>query len=416
MREEEGLTTKTIKKYAIGILAAIALIWLLFHIGKMYENVEAGEIVVIQDPVDGELHVYKQPGLYYQNFGKATHYKKSYQYWFSKTKEDGDSVDHSIKVRFNDGGHANLGGSVRIDMPSDDAQIISLHTKYGSQDAIENNLIGQTIQKAVYMTGPMMSSAESYAAKRNDLISYVEDQAINGVYKTIVVGARIKDPIDTAVEKTISIVQIKLGDHGEPMRQEVSPILSVGIKLYNLSINSIDYDPIVEAQIATQQKATMSVQTAIATAKKAEQDAFTVEQQGKANAATAKWDQEAIKAKLVTEAEQKRDVAKLEADAEEQNKRANILKGQGEAEYKKLVTQANNNVELRLKAWTEVNLAYAAAMANSWWVPQFQTGAAGSQGAPNELINLMMSNTAKQLSLDMYNTQPASPNAYPKKK
>lgn len=34
------------------------------------------------------------------------------------------------------------------------------------------------------MTGPLMSSKESYAEKRTNLIRFIEDQISNGVYKT----------------------------------------------------------------------------------------------------------------------------------------------------------------------------------------------------------------------------------------
>ncbi len=83
--------------------------------------------------------------------------------------------------------------------------------------------------------------------------------------------------------------------------------------LSNLSINSIDYDSSVEGQIKSQQSLTMQVQTAMANAKKAEQDAITTEQQGKADAAKAKWDQEVLKAKAVTAAQQQKEVAALNA-------------------------------------------------------------------------------------------------------
>lgn len=392
---------KTIMKIASVV---VAIILLLSFSGKIVEEVDAGEIVVIQS-VLGNLKVVTTPGPAAQWFGTATHYKKSFLMSFSKDSSEGEIHDQSIKVRFNDGGHANISGSVRIDMPLDEANILSLHTKYGSQEAIENSLVKQIITKSVYMTGPMMSSKESYAEKRNDLISFVEDQAIRGVYKTTVENIKIKDPMDTTVERTVGIVKIRMDEKGNPLRQEESPITQFNLKLYNLSINSVDYDNMVEKQIQTQQQATMQVQTAIAQAKQAEQQAYTAAKQGEAKAAEAKWAQEAIKASAVTEAEKIRDVAKLTADAEEQNKRANILKGQGEAEYKRLVTQANNNIELRINAWKEVNLAYAGAMENSNWVPTYVSGGGYGGGSSNtagmQLIDLMLAKTAKDLDLNM---------------
>ena len=57
----------------------------------------------------------------------------------------------------------------------------------------------------------------------------------------------------------------------------------------------------------------MAVQQAIVNSKKAEQDTLTVEQQGKAEAAKAKWAQEVEKATAVTSAEKDKEVAVTQA-------------------------------------------------------------------------------------------------------
>ncbi len=395
-------------KKIIGIVVGVILLILgISFAGRLNEEVDAGEIVVIQDPIDGDLHIYNQPGLYWQNFGKATHYKKSTQFWFTKADpKDQESVDQSIKIRFNDGGHATISGSVRVDLPTDDKSIIELHTRYGSQEAIEQQLVKPVIQKSVYMTGPLMSSKESYAEKRNDLISYIDDQAGRGVYKTRQKETRGIDPL-TGQEKTVMIVEIEK-DTAKNMflRQQESPIEDYKLTLSNLSINSVDYDATVDKQIAAQQNATMQVQTAIAKAKEAEQQAITVEQQGKADAAKAKWEQEVIKAKAVTEAQQQLEVARLNTQAAEQYKRTQILEGEGDAERKKLSMVANGALEQKLEAWVAVNQAYAEAMKESIWVPTYVMGGGYGGGGSNssgasDLIQMMMAKTAKDITLDM---------------
>lgn len=304
----------SIKKITLIALSVIGLILLISYSGRMFEEVEAGEVCVIQHPVSGELDVITTPGTYAQYLGKATHYKRRTQIWFSKMNVQGDTSDQSIKIRFNDGGHAQLSGSVSMELPLDTKSIITLHTSYGSQEAIEHDLVTTVIEKAVFMSGPLMSSKESYAEKRNDLIGYIEDQASHGVYKTT---QRDEKSIDafTNAEKVITVVQIEKDGKGGFSRVEKSPIQRYGVILSNLSINGVDYDKSVEAQIRSQQQLTMQVQTSIANAKKSEQDALTAEQKGKADAASAKWAQEVIKAKLVTEAQQQKEVAVLEAQA-----------------------------------------------------------------------------------------------------
>ena len=76
----------------------------------------------------------------------------------------------------------------------------------------------RVIDKAIYMSGPLMSSKESYAEKRNALITYVEDQITHGVYQTRQHDVKTTDPI-TGVEKTITAVEIVADDKGMPRRQ-----------------------------------------------------------------------------------------------------------------------------------------------------------------------------------------------------
>ena len=298
------------KKILLIGLAFLFLIFIFFS-GRLIENVDNSEIVIIQSVFNGRVTVHTSPGPVLQGFGISTHYKKSNQFWFSKKTDEGQVEDQSIKIRFNDGGHGNISGSVRWYMPTDEKAILKLHTDFGSQKAIEQQLIRQVVTKAVYMTGPLMSSKESSAEKRNDLLSFIEDQSISGVYRTKQEEVKVHDDLMNT-DKTITVVKI-VQQNNLPMRQEISAIKSYNISLQGLSLNAIDYDEEVEKQIKVQQQAYMQVQTAIANSKKAEQDAITTELQGKAAAAKAKWEQEVIKAQAITQAEQQKEVAALES-------------------------------------------------------------------------------------------------------
>lgn len=395
-----------IGKVITGVIGAILVAVLLIFSGKIFENVGADEIVVIQDPIDGELHWYTTPGIKYQNFGKSTHYPKSFQYWFSEKTDQGEDGNQSIKIRFNDGGHAMISGSVRCDLPLDDQHLTLIHMKYGSADALEHEMIRTVYEKAVYMSGPLMSSKESYAEKRNELINFIEDQAGLGVYKTQSREDKGIDPM-TGVQKTITVVELVRDSSakGGIARQEDSPLATFGIHTYNLSINSIKYDENVEAQITTQQKAIMQVQTAIAEAKQAEQKAITAEKEGQAEAAKAKWEQEVIKAKVVTEAEQNKEVAKLDKEAAVFKKEEQILLGQGEAERKRLVMNADGALERKLETYERVMGRYSEAIGKQKWVPEVEFNNAGNgqkqSNAAQDLLQMFSVKTAKDLSLDL---------------
>ena len=394
------------------VLACVALL------GKVFEYVGAGDICVMQYP-SGTLKVFATPGWKFQWFGDVKHYKKSFQFWFAAKdakvaapKDGGDS--EAIKCRFNEGGHADISGSCRVDLPQDQEAMLVIHTKYGSQEAVEHELVRTSLERAVYMSGPLMSSQESSAEKRPLLLTYVEDQAASGVYSTTVKDVKMDDPI-TGEKKTVSVVEIKMDDKGVPFRGEASPLQQFKIKLYGLSINRVDYDPTVEKQIAQQQQAKMSVQIAIANSKRAEQDALTAVKEGEANAAKAKWLQEVEKATEVTKAEKEAAVAKINAErdvmvaelalkAAEQTKMKDIALGEGESTRMKLVMQANGALEMKLKTYEAVNAMYATALGNfkGSLVPAVMMGGAGNATGNSAMsfIDLLTAKAAKDLSLD----------------
>lgn len=376
-----NITSRKVLLFGLGVLA---IIFMLFS-GKMVENVDNSEIVIIQSAFTGKVSIYTTPGPVMQSFGTATHYKKSHQFWFSK-KEDGNEVDEdqSIKIRFNDGGHGQISGSVRWYMPTDEKAILKVHTDFGSQEAVEQQLVRQVVTKSVYMTGPLMSSKESSAEKRNDLLSYIEDQCINGVYRTRQEEVKIHDELMNT-DKTVTVVKI-MELNNVPLRQEKSALIAYNINLQGLALNAIDYDGEVEAQIKVQQQAYMQVQTAIANSKKAEQDAITTELQGKAAAAKAKWEQEVIKAQAITQAQQEKEVAALAAETALLS--AQKIKTEADAQSyanSKLVS-AGLTPQERAQFEKDTRIGVAAELAKITLPTTYMAGSQGGQSSMLESI------------------------------
>ena len=394
------------------IVAGFILLGLtIFVIGNAVTTVGADEIVVKQNVLDGQLQVWNSPGVHWQNFGHVTRYKKSAQYWFSAKEDEGKKTDDSIKVRFNDGGHGSISGSLRYQLPSDPNRMIQLHSTYGSMAAIEHELVKQVVNKSVFMTGPLMSSRESYAERRNDLITFITDQVVNGVYRTEHKPVETTDPL-TGQKKVVDFVQPKPSDKSPNgiEREEESPIQRYGMDASNITINGIEYDAQVEEQIKKQQEAIMAVQQAMVNSKKAEQDALTVAKQGEAEAAKAKWAQEVIKATEVTKAQQEKDVAILQANKNKEvaalelesaklAAQQTITEAKASADAKKLAIKADNALQLRLNAYVDVQKAWAAAYGNQRQTPDIVLGGSGTGGVNQSLIEMLTVKTAKDLQV-----------------
>lgn len=403
--ERQMMSAKQVSMLVSSLVAVVLITLFGFN---MFTTVGAGEIVVKQGAFDGKLETWNQPGLYCQCLGKLTTYKKSDQFWFSHTGENesgpGDGKkDESIKVRFNDGGHGNISGSVSYDLPTDATAMTKIHSTFGSQESLERRLMSQAVQKAVYMTGPLMSSKESAGESRSDLMNFISDQISNGVYRTEKTETKVTDVL-SGQEKTVTVVRL-VADPKNPglyLREEASPIQEFGIRVYNMTIKNISYDAAVETQIQSQQQAIMAVQTQMALAKQAEQKVLTVEKEGQAKAAEAKWLQEVEKSKAVTAAEQERDVAKLSLETAKLEQQKQVALGEGEAKRKKLVMDADGALAQKLAAWVEVNKAYADAMSKQPQVPSVVMGSSeGKSGSTGDLLQLMAVRSARELSLEV---------------
>jgi hypothetical protein len=370
-------------------LIALALMW---GIGSnMIEVLDASEIMVVQSIFDGELTWHTAQGPKGQWLGKVTKYKKR------------DILPIKQSIRFNDNGHGTVIGSVQFELPLDKKNLNALHSKYGSQEAIKSQLVDTIVNKCIYLSGPLMSSKESSAEKRNDLIRFIEDQIEKGVYRTVQKDVQIPDPLNDKQMKVVTVVDIVKDEKGQLARQEAGALGEFGIRTYNFAIKDLPYDETVEKQIKEQQALAMQVTTSIAQAKQAEQKAITVEMEGKAEAAKAKWEQEVIKAKAVTQAQQEKEVASLQKDAAEFNRQKLILEGQGEAAKRAAIMSADGGLDKKIEAFKEIHFKYAEAIMNAKHplTPTVMMGGnANGANIGTTLSDLLMTKTAMDLGLD----------------
>ncbi len=396
----------TMGRIVAAIVGVVSLLVVLITLPQLFTNVDAKEIVVIQK-ISGELEVITDPGWKWQGMGKITRYARRDQFSFSASSDQGKALDESIQTRFNDGGHANLSGTINWAMPLAAEKVIRLHKDFGGTTAIEQQLMRTAVQKVIYNVGPTMSSTESSAEKRPDIPKYIDDQLLNGTYLTKTVATTVKDPI-TNQDKIVNVVTISIDPvNGKPQRESASQLTDYGLVLQPVSINRIVYSEDVEKQITERQKATTAVQISKANAIRAEQEKLTTISQGEANAAKAKWEQEVENAKTIATAQAKVTIADASVKEAEAFKRAETLRGEGEAARKRLVMEADGQLDKKLEALVKINQMYAQAIekaAPGAWSPSVVMGggANGNGGAnASSLVELMTARTAKELGVDM---------------
>lgn len=391
---------RSLKGPVILVLGVIAVLAFMLTFGSLAENVDASELAVFQSPT-GNLTCHVDPGWKWQGFADVTKYPRRGIYTFDgKTIQVDGQPFEGARITFNDAAESALGGSIQYEYPLDCENILDLHTQYRSAEAVQQQLIEAVVDNAILMTGTLLSSKESYAERRADMMFWVEDQIRNGIYQTTQVETIETDPL-TGETRTTRVAQISRDEDGNVLRQGEGQLNAFGVIPRTFAPTDVIYPPRVRKQIDTQQDNIMAVQTARAEALKAEQEKITVAQQGEANATRAKWEQEVEKARRVTEAEQKREVARLDQEAAEFEKAAAIARGQGEAEARRLVMQADNALDRRLQSYERIMVAFAENFKNLP-VPTVVMGESEGGGErAADLINLLTAKTARELGVSI---------------
>ena len=324
------------KKSIFGGLVILLAVVFVACLGRIGEDVKNEQIVVNQFPFTGNMEYWTSPGFKWQWFGKTTHYYKTNQVWFNNisSNDRGDLTTYGLEnpafpITYADKGKGFVLGSVRIELPKTEGHLNLIQEHYGSEERLLEELIKPTIGKVILACGPLMTSLESVAEKRNDLIAYATDQLNNGIYATTTRTVERLNSITNELEK-IQQAEIIYDENGNPKRNEESPFVKYGLKVSQLAIADLKYETATNNQIARQREADMDIISAKAEAAKAIQQTIKIEEEGKQRAAEAKWKQEAVKAAEVTKAEQAYEVARLQAlEAKEIAKKT---REQGEAE------------------------------------------------------------------------------------
>lgn len=395
------------KNNIFAIVITIISMTLVYLSGSLVEDADKSKNYVCQMPITGEYVVWTDGGLQWQGLGNVRNYSKTSQIEFTDLeKNEGGYVatgeNPAAGTTFNDRGKGYIVGSFRVVLPTDEQNMMAIQRDFGSEKALITNLVRPTLYKVITACGPLMSSLESVSETRTDLTAYITDQLNNGVYKTKTTKVEVANEITGEMEtRTQAELIYDESAPGGYKRQEISPFSQYGITCGIVSIMDIKYDAQTQSQIDAQKAANLAVITAKTQAAKAIQETITIEEQGKAHAAEAKWEQEREKAVAVTKAEQEREVSRLAAEKAEFDKKRIVAQGQAEAEANRLKVAAGLTPQEKAE-WdykTTVGIAEAFAKSNVRWVPEVMMGTGSNSGSAMDAVGLnMMMDIVKKMN------------------
>jgi len=381
----------------VKIIVVVTAIFLAIFAGKIFETNNSGYYLIKQAALTGKVSAINRTGVILQAFGSIFKYQLSGMYHFSSSNLDGGSGQESdpITVRFNDGGTADVSGSIKFKLSSNNDNQKELHEDFKSFRAVRVDLIRQVVAEALMQTASIMKAEESYSSRRAEFTALVEDQIKYGIYDTELIEKITKDAEgNDFIKRSVKIIYDKTG---KPIIRKPSPFLRYKIEILQFVIKNLDFDATIDNLIAKKKESEQQRVVARANAEKAKQDAITAKEEGNAAIAVAKAKKEVEKIEAVTNAMKEYEVAKYNTLKAIEEANARLVKQRAEAAANRLLVQAGLTPKERAEFARDTAIGVAKATASFQPAPNAQIVVLGGNGkggaiSPFEMLNLKAMN------------------------
>lgn len=393
-------------KLVVGGSIAVGLLVSVLALSSISVN-DGGYRTVVQYPT-GTMEVKFAEGWYLAPFAKETIYPNVIS----------DDLENGIGVRYQDGGRGTVDGTVRAQLPNDEATMLTLHREFLSPEGLTAKLFIPEIKQSLMQTAGLLTSEEAYAEKRSNIAEWAEAIMENGRFNTKVVAREITMTDGTKQRKNVPEIVYKDGI----AQHQGSPLQNYGVKVSGFQVTNIDFEIATQKQIDAKRDAEMGSITARANADKALWQKKEVEANGEKEVAARRYEQLQINEKDILVAEREKQVALIEAarvkevNAEQllaaqidvktakEQAAATIERAAAEAKAKELVMNADGALDKKLAAYNKAMADWATAyqLRTVADVPQIVMGGDGkTSNGSSDFMKMMEAKVAKDLALDL---------------
>ena len=280
----------------------------------------------VHQSVFGRVSIIDKPGYYYKGFGTVWTYPRTLEGIYSAHPEEGDQVDRSIRVTFNDAGTAKVSSYTKVSLPSNKEERRKLHQDFqGDQrnilDAVRAHLVN-----CIKASGPVMSASENQASRKAEFNLIVEEQLSQGLFKmrrrqieledlTEIITTGVDDDGNAITEEkkaTVTTTEIVTGENGQPIVIQPSPLQLYGIDIMQFSITEIEYDEQTLKQFAAKKESFLNAERSKAQRQEEVQQRLMIDEQGRRQVAQIKAEENQKKERALIQASQREEVAEIE--------------------------------------------------------------------------------------------------------
>lgn len=367
-------------KYAvIGVVLLLTAIFL-----NPFSINDAGERQVVQT-FNGTLSVRFEPGFYYAGMrAKVTTYPNNVTVQVGPEVKKSDEADYwelDHTATFAEGDQANVGHTVKWDLPNIPDAMKELHTTYNNIDNLMKTTLLQYQKETMNYSTQRLSSEAHYSGGQSQLKEYFQDQLRNG--QVLLITETKTRKLDDGSEKTYIQVQEKVDANGSFLRT------TSDIQKYNLiaSFSSIDYIK-YDDRIYEKLKDKIDAASDEATAKQqlitAQQEALTEKAKGEKLIAETTAREESAKLEAVIRAQKEAAVAEQNLKRDKLLAASQLALKKAQAEGDRLKVQAGLTPleKATIEKDTRIGVAKALAGPQGIKFPDIVAGGGnGSNGA-----------------------------------
>lgn len=380
-------------------------------------------------------------GWYFSGWGNST----AWPYFITVAhttdlSADGSSVNEPYNVRMSDNWTGDVTETTRFGIPQDPEQFLKMARDFRSPERLISTTLKPSVTTAIDTVANMFTMEQYYSGQMRDQFkTEFKDTLIKGQPKVQLVQKEVTNPDaaqaaasdsanaqdtssvgDTTV--IITVAEKVLDGNGKEIRT-VPEYLQYGIQVSSAILEKIDADPAFEEQqkkrkdavsrrvIAKEQRLEQEEQRLLEIANG---DTEIAKRQAEAKTEQIQLTTEAETQKklAVTRAEQQREEARVAKETAELNlERAKVdaqavtVAADAEAYAKKAILEADGALQQKLDAWVETQRVWADAASKinvpSTVIAGGGNGTSGNAlGTVDQFMQLMMLNSAKQLSVD----------------
>lgn len=369
------ISKKSIIKIIVGIVAVIVL----FMLNPFSIN-DAGERQVVQT-IGGNLWVRFEPGLYMSGFfSKVTTYPNNVTIQVGPERKKSSEADYwemAHTATFAEGDQAQVGHTVKWDLPNKEPQMKELHTTYNNINNLMRTTLLQYQKETMNYSTQRLSSEAHYSGGQSQLKEYFQDQLRKG--QVLLITETKTRKLEDGTEKTYIQVQEKLDGNGDFLRTK-GDIQTYGMLASFSSIDFVEYD----ARIYEKLKSKIDAASDEATAKQqlitAQQEALTEKAKGEKLIAETKAREEADKLEAVIRAEKEAAVAaeNLKRDQFRAASELALKKAQAEGDRLKVAAGLTPLEKANIEKDTRIGVAKALAGPDGIKFPEIVSGGGGN--------------------------------------